>query len=72
LTLSNQEVVELLDRYEKDSRAIKEEALRLSWHMRGGLNYEDAMLLSQEEREIIAQIIKENMKTTKDTGLPYF
>ena len=65
-------MVNLIDRYEKDTRAIKEEALRLSWHMRGGLTYEDAMALSPEEREIIAQIVKENMKVTKESGLPFF
>jgi len=40
--------------------------------MRGGLNYEDAMLLGQVEKEIINQIIKDNMKSTKDSGLPFF
>jgi hypothetical protein len=72
LTLSHHEVVDLIDRYEKDTRAIKEEALRMCWHMRGGLTYEDAMMLSPEEREIIAQIIKDNMKVTKESGLPFF
>lgn len=40
--------------------------------MRGGLTYEEALNLSLQEREIIGGIIKENLETTKKTGLPYF
>lgn len=40
--------------------------------MRGGLNYDQAMQLSLEEREVIGKIVKENMKTTKESGLPFF
>jgi len=40
--------------------------------MRGGLSYEDAMTLGSAEREIVAGIIKEHMKTTKESGLPFF
>jgi hypothetical protein len=40
--------------------------------MRGGLTYEEACNLSPEERKTIGEIIKDNMETTKKTGLPYF
>ena len=40
--------------------------------MRGGLTYNEAMNLSIEERKAIGDIIKDNMETTKKTGLPYF
>jgi hypothetical protein len=40
--------------------------------MRGGLQYEDALLLSQSERELIGKIIKENMETTKKSQMPFF
>ena len=40
--------------------------------MRGGLTYEEALNLSIEERKHISEIIKDNMETTKKTGLPYF
>jgi hypothetical protein len=62
----------MLEGYEKESEAIKEEALRMTWHMRGGLSYEDAMMLSQKEKTIINKIIKDNMETTKKTNLPFF
>jgi hypothetical protein len=57
---------------EKEARSIREEALRFSWWMRGGLSYEDAMMLGQVEKDIINEIIKDNMKSTKDSGLPFF
>jgi len=72
LNLSNQEVEDLINKYERDSRAIKEEALKMTWFMRGGISYEDAMMLGWREKEIIAKIIKDNMETTKESGLPFF
>lgn len=65
-------MVELLDRYEKDVRAYKDDALRMSWYMRGGLSYDDAMLLSSMERELIGKIIKDNLETTEKSKLPFF
>lgn len=72
MTLDNNAIVELIESYDKESRAIKEEALKMTWYMRGGLTYNEAMLLSSQERDIIAKIIKSNMETTKESGLPFF
>ncbi len=62
----------MLEGLDKESRAFREEALRLTWWMRGGLDYEQAMALTLEERKIVDQIIKDNMDTTKKSGLPFF
>jgi len=72
LTLDDQEIVTLLNDYEKESKALKNEALKISWHMRGGISYDDAMALSTEERQIISKIIEDNMEVTKKTGMPFF
>ena len=72
MNLSNYEIVEYLKSLDKEARAIREEALRMCWYMRGGLNYSDALLLSQEERKIISKIIEDNMETTKKSGLTFF
>jgi hypothetical protein len=40
--------------------------------MRGGISIDDAFALSVEDREIIADIIKDNLETTKKSGLPFF
>ena len=40
--------------------------------MRGGISYSDAMLLSNEDRKIINEIIKDNLETAKKSGMPFF
>lgn len=40
--------------------------------MRGSINLEQAFLLDYESRELISEIIKENLETTKESGLPFF
>lgn len=61
-----------MDQYEKDVKSIKSNILKMCWHMRGGLTYNEAMDLSQAERNIITNIINDNLETTKKSGLPYF
>ena len=65
------EILQLSQEMDKEARAIKKDVLKLCWYMRG-LSYAEGMMLSFEEREIIGEIIKENLETTKKTGLPFF
>lgn len=62
----------LVDQMEKETNQIRQEALRISWSMRGGVNYDQALQLSVTERNIVNDIIKENFETTKKSGLPFF
>ena len=57
---------------DQESNTIREEALKMIWYMRGGLTYTEVMNLSHGEREIVSKIIKENLETTKKSGLPFF
>lgn len=57
---------------EQETKAYRNEALRVCWYMRGSISYGDAMLLSVTDREIINKIIKDNMETTEKSGLPFF
>lgn len=72
MNLDNEQIEGLVAQYKKESKAIKAELIKLSWFMRGGLQYDDAYLLSQEEREIISKLVEDNMETTKKSGLPFF
>lgn len=72
MTLDREQVVEYIERLDKETKAIRNEALKFTWFMRGGVSYEEAMFLSQQERELIGEIIKSNMETTKESGLPFF
>ena len=44
----------------------------MAWYMRGGLTYDQAMALGVSERKMINNLIKENLETTKKSGLPFF
>jgi hypothetical protein len=44
----------------------------MSWYMRGGMTYEQVMLLSTSERNMLSKLIKDNLETTKKSGLPFF
>jgi hypothetical protein len=40
--------------------------------MRGGISFNEAMLLSFDDRKIINEIIKDNLETSKKSGMPFF
>ena len=65
------EILLLAEKMDKDAKAIKKEVLKMCWYMRG-LSYSEGMTLSYEEREIVGEIIKENLETTKKSGVPFF
>ena len=57
---------------EKEADMLRKESLKMAWYMRGGLSYEHALQLSHRERELISDLIKDNLDTTKKSGLPFF
>jgi len=61
-----------VDRMEKDCQSIRQEALKISWFMRGSITYDQTMALGVQERELINELIKDNLETTKKSGLPFF
>jgi hypothetical protein len=65
-------VIEYLKSLDQESRAVKEELIKITWYMRGGIPYAQAAALSHQEREIISEVIKENLETTKRSGMPFF
>lgn len=72
LSFGRDEILEESKRLDGDVKQIKSELLRICWHMRGGVNYEEAMALCFEDRQLINDIVKDNIETTKKSGLPYF
>ncbi len=65
------EILQESAQLDKEAREIKKEVMKICWYMRG-LSFSEAMHLSFEEREIAHEIIKDNLETTKKTGLPFF
>ena len=72
MTLNSEEISKLVETMEEDTTQIRQEALKMCWYMRGGITYDQSLQLSIAEREIINGIVKENMETTKKSGLPFF
>jgi ABC-type antimicrobial peptide transport system permease subunit len=72
LYLDTQGIEKLVKQYESDTKAIKDELLRICWFMRGSVSYFDSLMLDVEEREIIGKIISDNLETTKESGMPFF
>ena len=66
------EISKLVDGYDKEIKSIRSDLLKMCWYMRGGITYEQANNLSSDERKLISEIIKDNMETTKKTGLNFF
>ena len=40
--------------------------------MRGAISLDEGFTLSYEDRSLIGDIVKDNMETTKKSGLPFF
>ena len=57
---------------DKEIAEIRKEAFRMAWYMRGGIPYDQVMQLGTTERKLIGEIVKDNMETTKRSGLPFF
>jgi hypothetical protein len=57
---------------DQEAKNIRSDSIRLAWHMRGGATYEQIMMMTSEERQIIADLVKDNIETTKKTRLPWF
>lgn len=52
-------------------KQLKNDIFKMVWYMRGGVTAEDLFWnYSIEDREIISNIIKENIETVNKTGLP--
>ena len=70
--MDSDQIAKMIDDMDQESQTIRQEALKMVWYMRGGLTYTESMNLSHGEREIVSKIIKENLETTKKSGLPFF
>jgi len=66
------QIGKMVDQMEKETLDIRREALQMSWYMRGGITYDQALQLSVSERTLISELIKDNLETTKKSGLPFF
>jgi hypothetical protein len=57
---------------DSDIKNLKHELLKICWYMRGGVTYQEALNMSIDERQIVGNIVKDNLETTKKTGRDFF
>ena len=72
LALTSDEIVTLLNDYDKEAKAFKKKILELCWWMRGGITYTELMQMPINDIALINEIIESNLETTKKSGLPFF
>ena len=70
--MDNSEIVSYLKDFDNEVKNLKLQTMKMCWFMRGGMSWNEALILSPDEREIVSQLVKENMETTKKSGQPFF
>ena len=69
--MSQEDMISYFDQLDKESKALKQEVLKICWYMRGSISYEEGMMLGYDDRRQINGIIKENLEITKKSGMPF-
>jgi len=67
-----EEVLSEVNKLDRESKSLKTDLMKICWFMRGGITLDEAYSLSFEDRQLISDIIKDNLDTTKKTGMPFF
>ena len=70
--MGDSDIIAYLKDFDSQVKNLKLELMKLCWFMRGGMSWNEALVLSPDEREIVSQLVKENMETTKKSGQPFF
>ncbi len=72
MALSDSEIVKYLKDMDSEIKNLKHELLKITWYMRGGVTYQEALNMSIDERKIVGNIVKDNLETTKKSGRDFF
>jgi hypothetical protein len=64
------DIMLLIDGYEKECSILKKSFYRLIWSMRGGITSHDLYhILSFEDRQLMEEIVEENIEISKKNGM---
>ena len=70
--MSGEEVMKLLDSYDKDILEIKKSAISLAWSSRGSISYNDILNMNDAERKLVHEQFLENIETAKKLQMDFF
>lgn len=72
MPLSVDKILEESKKLEGFQKEFKSELMKICWYMRGSISLDEAYNLSYEDKQLLGDIIKENLETTKKTKMPFF
>jgi hypothetical protein len=70
--MGDSDIISYLKDFDNETKNLKLELMKICWFMRGGMSWNESLILSPDERAIVSQLVKENMETTKKSGQPFF
>ena len=70
--MGDSDIIAYLKDFDNETKNLKLELMKICWFMRGGMSWNESLVLSPDERAIVSQLVKENMETTKKSGHPFF
>ena len=65
-------ISQLIKDYDTETKALKNELLRICWFMRGSVSFNESHCLTYDERVLVSNLIESNLETTKETGMNFF
>lgn len=69
--MSDDEVNELAKKFETEIKLLKKNLYKLSWYMRGGVDYHNLLVETDlEDIEVMNKVIEDNIETVKKTKMP--
>jgi hypothetical protein len=70
--MTDDQIEKFTDDMVKQIDAIDSNAQRIGWYMRGGVTYNDIMMMSGKQVDSLNKIIDDNLETSKKSGMPFF
>lgn len=70
--MDTEDIEKLAKGMEEEANNIIYNAQKLSWFMRGGIQFTDIMNMTRQQIDNINKIVDDNMETTKKSKLPFF
>ena len=61
-----------VDKLVNEQKQIKFNIFKLAWFMRGGATIAEMFESTPEDREVMSDLVKENLETAKKTNQPFW
>ena len=72
MTWSIEEIMEEVKILENSVKQFKYDLSKLCWYMRGSVSLTEMYETCHEDREVMSQLVQDNLETAKKTQQPFF